>query len=173
LVTLQIVIYTHNEEKELGLRLRAAGWLLLRLKRTAVLHFGHSEPTWSLLLKRWRTRYVDGGGDWLRAAWGKPYFINALMQQKQYLIVILLWLLTVLGFVSFYVTSVPLTIALFSWLAVLLLLLMKKGLYKGVFTLAYLNFWSAGVVRGFFHGQKDPSSVIEFELIQQRCVNGE
>lgn len=175
---LQQVRYVTNrnlhayEEKELGLRLRAAGWRLLRLKCTAVHHFGHSDPTWSLLLKRWRTRYVDGGGDWLRSAWGKPYFKIALVQQKQYLILILLWLLTVISCALVWATTIPLLFTLTAWLFVMLTLMLKKGFYKGLFTLAYLNFWSAGIVRGVLNKQRDPSSLIDYDLLQQCSLVG-
>jgi GT2 family glycosyltransferase len=58
------------EELELGTRLSAEGWRLLRLDLPAVHHHGHAMPAARLLWHRWRTRYVLGQGELLRATWG-------------------------------------------------------------------------------------------------------
>mgnify|MGYP002621509789 CR=1 FL=1 len=65
------------EEFELGIRLRAKGWRLLRLDMPCVRHHGHRDAPLALLRRRWRTRFLHGHGEILRAVWGKPYFLEA------------------------------------------------------------------------------------------------
>ncbi len=61
------------EEFDLGVRLRSLGWKLWRLPARAVTHYGHDAPPYRLLLRRWRTRYMYGPGELLRAAAGQPH----------------------------------------------------------------------------------------------------
>ena len=70
------------EEAELGARLRASGWHLIRLPNIAVLHTGYSESNFQMLHRLWRNRRmhadgiiferplgVHGGGSSIRQAW--------------------------------------------------------------------------------------------------------
>ncbi len=70
------------EEMELGLRLTSAGWKLRRLPIRSVRHEGYDLDTLSLLRRRWRTRYLLGAGEVLRASWREPYFMRAVATQK-------------------------------------------------------------------------------------------
>ncbi len=57
------------EEFELGVRLVDAGWRLERIGVTSVRHYGHTDGTYALLWRRWRTRHAWGHGELLRQAW--------------------------------------------------------------------------------------------------------
>ena len=80
------------EEMDLGLRLCAAGWRLRRLPLRGVLHHGRPEDTWTLLRRRWRTRYLDGAGELLRAAVGRPWFYRVVQTQRHLVVGLALWL---------------------------------------------------------------------------------
>ena len=66
------------EEYDLGVRLRVLGWRLWRVPQGAVNHFGHDAPPYLLLLRRWRTRYVCGLGELIRAAAGQALLLAPL-----------------------------------------------------------------------------------------------
>jgi GT2 family glycosyltransferase len=85
------------EEQELGLRLTSQGWRLKRLDVPAVRHYGYSEDTWALLRRRWRSRYLDGSGEILRAGFGRRYFWSAALQQKHLILALGLWLWLIAG----------------------------------------------------------------------------
>ena len=80
------------EEMELGLRLCAAGWTLRRLSTRGVLHHGREEGNWPLLVRRWRSRYLDGAGELIRASAGRPYFYRAIQTQQHLVAALLLWI---------------------------------------------------------------------------------
>lgn len=69
------------EEAELGFRLRAAGWRLLRLPDAAVLHTGHAESSWKMMRRLWRNRRTHAAGMFLRSAFGKAWWWRAVRDQ--------------------------------------------------------------------------------------------
>jgi hypothetical protein len=69
------------EEAELGMRLRAAGWRLLRLPTPAVIHEGHFETSLDMLRRQWRNGRATASGLLVRGALGKPWFGRALRSQ--------------------------------------------------------------------------------------------
>lgn len=115
------------EEAELGMRLRAAGWRLLRLPQVAVSHEGHSETNWRMLKRLWRNGRAQAGGALLRSAWGQAWFPAAVSKQAHALAtwglhggaLLAGWVSHVLGwgFAAGYVAV---------WLAVFLALLVRK-----------------------------------------------
>lgn len=66
------------EEAELGVRLRALGWALVRLPQTAVLHEGHAETNRQMLARLWANGRAQSGAVFLKSAWGKPWFALVL-----------------------------------------------------------------------------------------------
>ncbi|WP_077037731.1 glycosyltransferase [Pelomonas sp. KK5] len=66
------------EEADLGVRLRASGWRLLRLPDLAVRHEGHAEGNGAMLLRLWRNGRAAAAGVMLRAALGRPWWPLAL-----------------------------------------------------------------------------------------------
>ena len=71
-----------NEEAELGARLQAGGWRLLRLPTPAVLHDGHVESNLAMMRRLWRGRRFQSSGMFLRSAWRKPWFARSLKSQR-------------------------------------------------------------------------------------------
>lgn len=68
------------EEAELGARLRAAGWRLIRLSDTAVLHTGHAESDFQMLCRLWRNRRMHAYGIYLRTSIGHPWWWLSVCQ---------------------------------------------------------------------------------------------
>ena len=62
------------EEAELGARLRARGWRLVRLPQVAVTHEGHAESNRQMVRRLWRNGRAKSLGPLLRSAWGQPWF---------------------------------------------------------------------------------------------------
>ena len=59
------------EEFDLAIRLRDLDWQLWRLPVDAVNHYGHDEPPYQLLMRRWHSRYICGLGELVRASLGE------------------------------------------------------------------------------------------------------
>lgn len=66
------------EEAELGVRLRCAGWRLIRLPQTALVHCGHNETSAQMLRRLWRNQRMQAYGIFLRSAIGKPWLAGAV-----------------------------------------------------------------------------------------------
>jgi GT2 family glycosyltransferase len=66
------------EEAELGVRLAAAGWRLVRLPLAAVRHSGHQESSAQMLARLWRGGRMQAYGMFLRSALGRPWLGRAL-----------------------------------------------------------------------------------------------
>ncbi len=69
------------EEAELGFRLRAAGWRLVRLPEAAVSHTGHVESSWGMVRRLWRNRRAHATGMFLRSAYRKAWWWRAVQYQ--------------------------------------------------------------------------------------------
>ena len=71
-----------NEEYDLGSRLRLKGWVLIRSHETAVNHYSHTKPTFSLMWYRVRSGMIFGVGEIVRAAAASGYLANAIRDVK-------------------------------------------------------------------------------------------
>lgn len=150
------------EEIDLAVRLRAKGWTLHRIGVDAVKHWGHDVPPYQLLLKRWKSGYIFGVGELLRAALGKPHFKLVLQDVKElriYFAVILWWILLVLVMVM----VTPLDAKLLTFFMVLLtpifaMTIKKQSLSKAIYSVVSWNFNTAGMLRGFFAPRKSPQT---------------
>ena len=150
------------EEMELGLRLTDAGWRLRRLPIRSVAHHGYTEGNWLLLKRRWRSRYLDGSGEVLRASLGKPFFIDVAMTQKHLFVGLALWLGMIAGLLL-----LPLTpwLLLGSGAAVAILVIWRLtrsgSVMDAVFGQVVWQVASIAMVRGFFTAPADPGEPIE------------
>lgn len=150
------------EEKELGLRLKYAGWHMYRIVEVAVDHYGHSVDTVQLLWRRWRSGYADACGESIRACFGKPYLMDMVLVHKTLVICLI--------FQIFFLTSIltiPWFLAPFKLLGVLLIVGMmlqvtrKKGIKNGIYSLLYTNIFALGLARGIFKTQVNPLAPIK------------
>ncbi len=151
------------EELDLGYRLTAAGWKLIRLPIKSVVHHGYDEGNWDLLMRRWKSRYLDGGGEIIRGSLGKSHFVSALMSQKHLLLGLAIWfalLVSLLGS-EFAKWLLPLTIALV--VGLILLRVYRIGNVKdAIFAQVVWQLTSVAMIRGFFARRVPPSEPIDY-----------
>lgn len=158
------------EELDLAVRLRSKGWRLQRIDIDAVRHWGHDLGAYDLLLKRWRSGYIMGLGEVLRAAIGQPHFKllwSSVREAKIYLAVIAWWALII--FLIAYPQSIEnkffsLTVILI--LPFLLMTIRKKSLKKSLYAVVSWNFNALGMIKGFFQS-KATSKLIENQRLDK------
>jgi Glycosyl transferase family 2 len=159
------------EEYDLGVRLRALGWKLWRVPMDAVTHFGHDAPPYRLLMRRWRTRYVCGLGELIRAAAGQPRLsmvLVGLTELRLYLAVLFWW--AVLFSVPFWAMAPTTRLIIFLALLILPLLAMtlrKRSFKQALYAVVSWCFHSAGLVRGLLHTPRPPGDVISSRVLRE------
>jgi glycosyltransferase involved in cell wall biosynthesis len=159
------------EEYDLGVRLRSLGWNLWRIPRGAVNHFGHDAPPYRLLMRRWRTRYVCGLGELIRAAAGQPRLSMVLMglsELRLYLAVLLWW--AVLFSVPLWSLAATTRGLIFLGILTLPLLVMtwrKRSFEQALYAVVSWCFHSAGLVRGILRTQRPPRDMISSRVIRE------
>jgi glycosyltransferase involved in cell wall biosynthesis len=146
------------EEFDLGLRLTKAGWRLRRLDQPSVYHYGHSNSAFSLLLNRWKTRYLHGHGELLRSKWGTDLWWRCLRGARVSLAAIAWWILLLallaLAIRAPVAGSLAFAVALVA--PVLLQSLRKRSIVMGLYSIALINFHAAGLLAGLFRPRVDP-----------------
>jgi glycosyltransferase involved in cell wall biosynthesis len=158
------------EEMELGLRLTSRGWGLQRLPIRGVLHHGRPEGNWALLARRWRSRYLDGAGELLRAARGKPYFVRAMRSQLHLFVAIALWSGLLAGIVAWPFTHWPLGLCAAVLAALVIVRATRTGrLPDAVFGQVVWQVTALAMVRGYFAPQRNPRSGIDFRVVANGC----
>jgi cellulose synthase/poly-beta-1,6-N-acetylglucosamine synthase-like glycosyltransferase len=156
------------EEMELGLRLCAAGWTLLRVARPGVRHHGRTEGNWPLLKRKWQSHYLDGPGELIRAAVGRPYFYRAVQTQRHLLGGLLVWLGLIAGLVLVPMSAWPLGAALLAVLGLVLVRAWRTGSLRD----AWFGQWvwqvsALAMLRGLLARPRDPTEPIEFVLLHE------
>lgn len=159
------------EEFELAVRLRSLDWKLWRLPIEVVHHRGHDAPPYDLLVRRWRTRYLWGLGELIRASGSenrlKMVFLG--LREAWIYLAVLGWWVVLLG-----ITLLPLSLPMrLTWLGVLLvapLVLMmwrKRSLKKALYSLASWCFNAAGLVCGVFRPQRNALEPISSLVLRE------
>lgn len=157
------------EELDLAVRLRSEGWKLQRINVDAVKHWGHDIDAYALLLKRWRSGYIMGLGEVLRAAFGKPHFKilwSSVREAKIYLAVIFWWLFLIA--LILYPQAIKIKLPLFIialFLPVLLMSAKKKSFRKALYSVVSWNFNALGMIKGFFLSSRTPSKSIDHQRL--------
>jgi glycosyltransferase involved in cell wall biosynthesis len=159
------------EEFDLAVRLRALGWKLWRLPVDAATHYGHEASPYQLLMRRWRTGYVCGLGELMRAAAGQPRMrlvLRGMRELRIYSAVLAWWL--VLLTVPFWALPVAGRVAGFAALAsapALLMLRRKRSLARALYSVASWCFNAAGLVRGLLHRRRAPRDPISSRVLRE------
>lgn len=152
------------EEFELGIRLRAAGWRLMRLPVISVQHYGHTMSAYRLLRRRWASRYSQGMGELIRASIGKahmPLLLKELSELRLYAVVVLWWIVLLSTLVI--VRPWPTMMALFALLLALPFLAMvikKRDVSLGIYSVVAWQYLCAGLLLGLMRKQICPSERI-------------
>lgn len=153
------------EEFDLAIRLRAHGGELRRIAIDSVRHRGHDTPPYQLLIRRWRSRYIFGVGELVRAAWGKSYFkavILNLRELKIYTLVLTWWIaIPVIVWFASKEEFGGLIIASFLIAPILAISIRKKSVEKGIFSVISWFFCTAGLLKGLSAKQKSTNKQIK------------
>ncbi|ASY65476.1 hypothetical protein SJ05684_b44940 (plasmid) [Sinorhizobium sojae CCBAU 05684] len=157
------------EEFDLGIRLRNAGWGLHRLDRRFVQHFGHTVNSYRLLVRRWKTKYLFGIGELLRASLGKPYFPQLMRELPELRLwtLIHLWWLFCLGLVLFLPDKILAFAAILAMLlgVVALASAKKRSLGMGLYTVVAWFFHAAALPVGLLRRRERPDAPIESRIL--------
>ncbi|MES2784452.1 MAG: glycosyltransferase [Pseudomonadota bacterium] len=159
------------EEFDLAVRLRACGWKLGRIPVDAVTHYGHDAPPYALLRRRWRTRYVDGLGELVRGAVGRPHMKLVLrgMRELRIYTAVIAWWLVMLTIV--FLPLAPLTrLSTLAAVAAAPLVLMawrKKSWSRAAYSVTSWCFYTAGMVRGFLTPRKPAAQAIACSIVRE------
>lgn len=160
-----------HEEFDLGVRLRSLNWQLHRLDRRFVSHFGHTSNSYRLLVRRWKSKYLFGVGELLRASVGKPYFgrlLAELPELKLWAAVYSWWAfsLAMLLFLPDKGLAIGLVLALLAGI-VAMMSLRKRGLRMGFYTVVTWFFHAAALPLGFLRPRRPPAAPIESRIIHK------
>lgn len=152
------------EEFDLGIRLRSAGFRLVRIPVDAVDHFGHTVDAFTLLKKRWKSRYIFGVGEVVRAGMGAAHFsmlIKDLRELRVYLIAtawllssLMCWLLAAGGVAPWWL-ALGLTV-----LPVALMSIKRRSLAAGTYAVTSWLVHAAALFRGLMAPQVDPKAAV-------------
>ena len=139
------------EEADLGFRLTSKGWKLKRIDVPGIKHYGYNTNTFGVFRKRWRTRYVKGSGEFLRASLGKNYFFKTAWHLKIYIFLVVWWILLIISLALLGLTN----IAIYTWLIITAILLSaflvrKRNIKEWAFSIVSWHYSSIGLVWGFF-----------------------
>ena len=148
-----------EEDFELGLRLRRAGFRLRTLAPLAARHWSDPRPSFAEHGRRWRTGLCFGPGQALRLYAGRPGFGALARRNAHYFATLLLWL------------AAPVALAwggpkaLAAWAVALLALLVLLALKKhsprlALHSLLTWTVMAAGTVVGFVRGGVAPPAPV-------------
>lgn len=155
------------EEKELALRLRAAGFGLRRIGIPAVRHWGKTQSTGALLLARWKSRHLDGPGELLRSAVGSRYLRRVIAMFWRPLAVATSWLWFVLALALLPWSGWPLALPLI-FNAALFLNFLRRTRTLGSAGVAFVNLQviTASLLRGMVRPQTSPITPINSVILR-------
>lgn len=164
------------EEFDLGLRLRAQGWDLYRLDCRFVRHFGHAVDAYALLVRRWKSGYLRGIGEVLRAALGTPRWgqlVRELPELKLWAAVYL-WLILMLALPLLAPSPwLGLGLDLVLVIAVVgMMALRQRSLRLGLYAVVAWIFHAAALPLGFLKPQQPPGAWIDSRILQDAVPAG-
>ncbi len=154
------------EEADLGFRLGAKGWKLLRLPIPAVRHTGHSVGTIELLRRHWRSRRAMAAGVLLRAAAGQPWWRGPVRILIHPLALTAWWLMLIAALAA---GLSGVAIGLVAILAAVLVALAykKRDPAHAATSLMLWHYAAAGILAGFCYRQIPPETPIASRLLHE------
>ncbi|MCW2573833.1 MAG: glycosyltransferase [Frankiales bacterium] len=159
------------EEFDLAARLRALGWKLWRIPVDAVTHYGHDAPPYTLLMRRWRSGYVCGVGELVRASMGQPSMrlvLRGVRELRVYCAVLAWWL--VLLSMAFWPLAAGVRAGSFAALAAAPLAIMfwrKRSVRRATYSVVAWCFNAAGLARGVLRRRVPPRSLIPSRVVKE------
>lgn len=159
------------EEFDLAARLRSRGWELWRMPVDAVSHFGHDTPPYKLLMRRWRSGYLWGLGELLRATLKQPTLQVVLREVRELRIYAAMLGLLALALLLVLWPAAPWP--RLGWAAALLvgpLAFMswrKRSFERGLYAVVSWGFNALGLVRGMLRPQRPATQPVQGHLVQE------
>lgn len=159
------------EEFDLAARLRTMGWQLHRLAIPAVDHFGHDVPALQLLLRRWRTGYIFGIGQVVRAAVGQPRLFLVLRELREIWIYLgtLFWMCGIL--LAFFLLAWGKVgvneVILFVAFPFALMVAKKRSFFIGIYSVTSWILHAVALVRGVLLSRKPVNETIRAKVIER------
>jgi glycosyltransferase involved in cell wall biosynthesis len=153
------------EESELGMRLRSAGYRLIRLGIPAILHEGHAVSTWGVIRRMWVSGRFRAFGVLLRQSLGKPWLGDAMALVKQPLAILLTWVAAAL-LTPWLGWQVGLGLLALYLALLVALVVKKKNVTSASFSLVLWNISALGLLAGLLaRGLHKPGSPIDAEVL--------
>ena len=140
-----------EEDFELGLRLRHAGFPLRTLAPLAAKHWSAPRPSFAEVGRRWQTGLCFGPGQALRIYFGRRGFVALAVRNAHYFATLALWLAAPFA----YAWGGPRALAgwAIAWLALFALLAVRKRSPRlALHSLVTWTVMAAGTVVGFVRG---------------------
>ncbi len=164
-----------HEEFDLGIRLLHVGWKLYRLDRKFVSHHGHSINAYRLLVRRWKSKYLFGVGEFLRAATGQPYFATAVgaLPELKLWIMVAGWILMSLVLLLIHPDKlIALLIVLcITGIVIATMSVRKKSVSMGLYTVVAWLFHTAALPIGYLKRRRDPRDWVESQEMEGQNAN--
>ena len=159
------------EEFDLAARLRAAGWKLFRLPLAACSHYGHDAPPYKLLVRRWKTKYVCGMGELVRAALGHPHmrFVLRDVRELKLYSAVWLWWAAILAARILPVPMLDRAIAAvgLALLPFAVMTLRKRSVTRATYSVVSWCFSAVGLVRGLLRRRVPPRARIASVVVHE------
>jgi glycosyltransferase involved in cell wall biosynthesis len=159
------------EEFDLAARLRSQGWKLWRIPADSVTHRGHDAPPYRLLMRRWRTRYVCGSGELVRASLGKPsqrLVLRGVRELRIYAGVLLWWaVLLAILFWPLAAATRAIAVAAVAAAPFALMAWRKRSLARATYSVVSWCFNAAGLVRGLAASRQPPREPIASIVVHE------
>lgn len=156
------------EEFDIGARLLDRGWRLSRLDRRAVRHFGYRVNPYRLLLRRFRTGYIYGIGEIVRASLAAGYAgsLSRLRGLRVATGLLIFWTAVILlALAGAAVLAAALAVAV-PLIAVLAMTLRRRSLEIGVYSVVVWHATALGLLVGFFRRRTSPTGPIPHRLLK-------
>lgn len=155
------------EESDLGNRLTIQGYRMKRIPHAMVKHYGGNASSIRIYKNRWKSRYLWGCGEYLRANICKKTLFMVVKELMLYLAVLFWWAMLIIFSLMFYkIPQLLLYQLVLTGIFLILFLLKKRNLYEFTFSIFSWNFTALGLLFGFFKKQKDVNRKIEVKLIK-------
>lgn len=159
------------EEAELGMRLRAFGWKLVRCKKPSVRHRGHARGAFELFVRHWRSGRAMSAGALLRSALGKRWWLDANRELWHPIIILAWWISMPFAWMTAS-GGARWGIALGWPVAVLavgiILAIRKRDIVHASTSVCHWHYGALAILIGFFYRQRSPLEPIAAKVISDR-----
>lgn len=159
------------EEFDLGIRLRASNWTLHRMDRRFVSHYGHAINAYNLLVRRWKSRYLRGVGELLRAALGRPiwrHLVDELPELRLWFgVYVWFGIMVAMPFVTpNAIQGLLVDLGLVAFV-VMAMSIKQRSLALGAYAVTAWFFHAAALPLGFFQRRRPPEGWIESRVLSR------